>query len=55
MCTAYRSPPGIPMSTILIDDEGVEVMSIGDLVFKCMTLGNEVEILRRKFELKEGS
>ena len=36
---------GILISTMLIDDEGVEVMSLRELMFKCTTLENEVELM----------
>ena len=46
--------PGIFLSTMLIDGEGTEVMSIGDLMFKCTTLGNEIEAMRTEIWAQGG-
>ena len=37
--------PGILMSTILIDEEGAEVMSLGQLMYKGTPLENRVAML----------
>ena len=46
----FSAPPSTPascllMSTMLIDDEEVEVMSLRELMFECTMLGNNVEVM----------
>ena len=46
--------PGILLSTMLIDGEGAEVTSLGDLMFKCITLENEIEVMRAEILAQGG-
>ena len=45
---------GIPMSTMLIDVDDTEVISLGKLMYKCAALENQVEMLRASICVQGG-
>ena len=51
--TTARSP-GILLSTMLMNERETDVMSLGDLVFKCTMIEHEIEVLRAEMWAQGG-